>query len=203
MNLQKCEHGHFYDADKSPVCPHCQRLEDDRPTQGKPISETIPVTPVDVVPNPQPKPAAKAEPFAVSDDAVTVSIFQRKTEFGAAEAIQPVVGWLVCIKGEEFGKSYTLRNGKNFIGRGADMDVVISGDPSISRSRHACLIYEPHARVFYAQPGDSHELFYLNDRVVLNNEVLKSHDVLLLGNTELLFVPLCGKEFGWDSVSGS
>lgn len=190
MNLQKCENGHFYDADKYPTCPHCQMMGDDPKTIG-----------MAGAPEPDRFAAAgaaggatappKMPSFVPSDDAPTVGIFHDPS------GVQPVVGWLVCIRGGEFGKSFTLKEGKNFIGRGPDMDVVITKDRAISRNRHACLIYEPHERVFFVQPGESHELFYLNESVVLNNEMLQAGDVLLLGETELLFVPLCGPNFSW------
>ena len=108
------------------------------------------------------------------------------------------VGWLVGIQGECMGQSFQLREGKNFIGRAEDMDVVIRGDLAVARHRHACVIFEPRAGIFYAQPGESHELFYLNDNVVLNSEILKSHDVITLGETSLMFIPLCGPDFSWD-----
>ena len=66
---------------------------------------------------------------------------------------------------------------------------------AVARKRHACVIFEPRAGIFYAQPGESHELFYLNDNVVLNSEILKSHDVITLGETSLMFIPLCGPDF--------
>ena len=65
--------------------------------------------------------------------------------------------------------------------------------------KHAIIIYEPHERTFIAQPGESSELYYLNGKVVLNNEILKSHDVLEIGSAKLLFGtfyvanPLAGK----------
>ena len=83
-------------------------------------------------------------------------------------------------------------------GRAEDMDVVIRGDLAVARHRHACVIFEPRAGIFYAQPGESHELFYLNDNVVLNSEILKDHDVITLGETSLMFIPLCGPDFSWD-----
>ena len=43
-------------------------------------------------------------------------------------------------------------------------------------------------------------MYYLHGKVVLNNEILKSHDVLEIGNTKLLFVPLCGESFSWEDV---
>ncbi|MDO4337673.1 MAG: FHA domain-containing protein [Eubacteriales bacterium] len=190
MNLQKCENGHFFDADKYQICPHCQKLDDDVKTVGRMENEapafgqgisSMPTMP-------------QAPSFAPDDDAKTVGIFQSTLGTGT----QPVVGWLVCVQGACQGQSFQLKEGKNFLGRGEDMDVVIRGDMAVARRRHACVIFEPRASVFYAQPGESHELFYLNNNVVLSSEILKSHDVITLGETDLLFVPLCGADFSWD-----
>ena len=68
----------------------------------------------------------------------------------------------------------------------------------MSRDKHAILVYEPRARIFLVQPGESRELFYVNDEVVLSNRQLKDRDVLMIGNYKLLFVPLCGPDFSWD-----
>lgn len=114
--------------------------------------------------------------------------------------VEPVVGWLVCLNGEDAGKSFILKSGRNFIGRGSKMDVVISGDMSISREKHAIILYEPKKRVFLAQPGDSKELFYVNDEVVLNATSLSPYDKLLIGNTELYFVPFCCEKFAWENL---
>lgn len=128
------------------------------------------------------------------DDSVTQRFYPNdmKTE--------PVVGWLVCISGENAGEDFALKSGRNFIGRSASMDVVLAGDKSVSREKHAILLYEPRKREFLAQPGDSRELFYVNDEVVLNTEKLKAYDKLLIGNTELLFIPFCGEKFAWEDV---
>ena len=194
MNLQKCENGHFYDAEKYQSCPHCQQLQDDVKTVG--MWPTEPKNSEVFQSNDTPlsqMPTMPQNIYAPSDDQKTVSIFQSK--LGGA---QPVTGWLVCIKGSNFGQSYVLHDGKNFIGRGEDMDVCIRGDMAVARKIHASVIFEPKSSVFYAQPGESHELFYINDQVVLNSEVLKSHDVITLGETSLLFVPLCGPDFKWN-----
>lgn len=126
------------------------------------------------------------------DDCKTVSLYQAKT------GIEPVAGWLVCIEGPSFGASYTLKTGRNFIGRGSDMDVVLAQDNSVSRQKHAILLYEPKKREFIAQPGDSRELFYLNEDVVLGPERLKAQDILTIGNSRLMFFPCCGENFSWD-----
>ena len=80
------------------------------------------------------------------------------------------------------------------------MDVVLHGDNSISRERHAIVLYEPKRREFIAQAGESRELFYLNDEVVLNPVRLKQYDILTIGNTRLMFFPCCGENFSWDDL---
>lgn len=116
------------------------------------------------------------------------------------ETAQPVVGWLVCISGSNYGKAFQLYSGRNFIGRDISNEVCLTGDPGISRIKHAVIIYEPKQRRFYAQPGDSsHELFYLNDEVVLTNILLSDRDVLTIGQNTLVFVPFCDERNGWDS----
>lgn len=114
------------------------------------------------------------------------------------KVIDPVVGWLVCIKGDAFGSSFVLKSGKNFIGRDRKMDVALTGDKSVSRECHAIVIYDPRSRMFLVQPGTSRELFYLNDKVVLGVEAIGSHDILAIGKTELMFIPCCGESFCWE-----
>ena len=114
------------------------------------------------------------------------------------EQTRPVVGWLVCVDGCNFGRSFELYFGKNFIGRDSSMDVCLSGDNTVSRHKHAILIYEPRQRLFFAQPGEAHELFYLNDEVVLNSVQLKDRDRITIGKHTLVFVPFCDSEFGWE-----
>lgn len=130
-----------------------------------------------------------------TDDSKTVSYYNNVMDKGG---IDPVVGWLVCIKGEDFGSSFVLKSGKNFIGRDSKMDVALTKDRSVSRQCHAILLYDPKSRMFLVQPGTSRELFYLNDRVVLGVEAVQSNDILSVGNTNLMFIPCCGPNFCWE-----
>ena len=111
---------------------------------------------------------------------------------------KPVVGWLVCIEGTNYGYSFCLYAGKNFVGRASDMDICLKGDDSVSRTKHAIITYEPRERKFFAQPGESHELFYVNDNVVLTSAELKDRDEISVGKTKLVFVPFCDSKYGWD-----
>lgn len=137
---------------------------------------------------------APIAPGRVDDSDKTISYY------GGSLGSEPVVGWLVCVEGEMLGKAFELKNGKNFIGRSPSMDIVLQGDANVSRERHAIVTYEPKGRIFFAQPGESRELFYVNGQVVLMNVELHDRDVLNVGNTKLMFVPFCGPDFSWDDL---
>lgn len=138
---------------------------------------------------------------------VNPNIFEIKTEenhtvgyYSRVIGTEPVVGWLVCTEGEYFGEGFKLKSGRNFIGRSSGMDVVLSADMSVSRSKHAIIVYEPRKRIFIAQPGESRELFYLNDDVVLSNMEMHAYDTITIGTTKLMLIPCCGEQFSWDDL---
>ena len=112
-------------------------------------------------------------------------------------AQSPCTGWLISLDGAHIGQDFRLKVGKNFIGRDASMDVALVGDRSVSRNRHAILVYEPKQHLYLVQPGESSELVYLNDEVVLSPMRLKEYDVITVGEVNLLFMPLCGERFNW------
>lgn len=112
--------------------------------------------------------------------------------------VNPVVGWLICLNGDNRGRSYEIKSGRNFVGRSADMDIVLEGDQTVSRKKHAILVYDAKSGKFIAQPGESRELFYVNDEVVLSNVELNSYDELLVGKTQLMFMALCSEKFNWE-----
>ncbi|MDD3253286.1 MAG: FHA domain-containing protein [Lachnospiraceae bacterium] len=227
MNLTKCSNGHYYDADKYSSCPHCKKGQgtdedvtvnmertgtlsdhDDEKTVSMEHSSVFAgeqaQVPVNIPPVSEKQVksvslmdavnVAAAAPAAVPDNDKTVSYY------GGSMGTEPVVGWLVCIEGETLGKAFELKNGKNFIGRSQSMDVILEGDPNVSRERHAIVTYEPKGRVFIAQPGESRELFYMNDKVVLMNVEMHDRDILSIGKTRLMFVPLCGPDFAWEDT---
>lgn len=112
----------------------------------------------------------------------------------------PVVGWLVCIKGINFGKSFPIYYGRNFIGRNDDNDVCLRGDQTVSKEKHAIIVYEPKLRKYFAADGESHSIYYVNNEVVMGSTPLNAQDIIEIGATKLLFVPLCNEKFGWDDV---
>lgn len=115
------------------------------------------------------------------------------------EEIDPVCGWLACIEGPRQGQSFTVHDGKNFIGRADDMDIRILGDDRIARRNHAIIAYDSKNRQFMLLPGDSDGMVYLDGTAVYMPTLLLDMSVIQLGRTKLLFKPLCGENFAWDS----
>lgn len=186
MNLQRCENGHFYDADRFDSCPHCNQGTIStvaESTEGK--NYTLPLD--------EDESKIQEMVSGQTEEGVTIGVYgDLQTE--------PVVGWLVAVEGNHFGEDFKLKAGRNFIGRAANMDVALSGDASISREKHAVVVYEPMSNVFLVQPGDAKELCYLNGKVVLTTTEINAYDLLSVGKTKLLFIPCCSDKFNWDSV---
>ncbi len=111
-----------------------------------------------------------------------------------------VFGWLVVISKEQKGKIYALNNIKSTIGRGdVDniVDVDIHYDRSVSRGSQAVLVYDRINKKFLFQNTNGKTVVYLNKKVVMTYEELNPYDIIQLGDTELLFVPLCTEKFSW------
>lgn len=121
------------------------------------------------------------------------------TVAGAAfSGIQPVVGWLVCVEGNNRGSDYRIHNGYNYIGRAQSMDICIPGDSHISNENAAIVAYDSMERLFYFGPGMGHNAVRLNGKMCLGQSELKAYDIITLGQTKLVFIPLCGERFDWD-----
>lgn len=128
-----------------------------------------------------------------------------KTESVVKKIVQnkvstPCVGWLIAIGGEHVGTDFRLKVGKNFIGRDTKMDVALTEEKSVSRDRHAIVVYEPKTHMYLVQPGESSSLVYRNNEVVLTPVKLEAYDVITVGDINLLFMPLCGARFNWSDL---
>ena len=111
----------------------------------------------------------------------------------------PVVGWLVIVKGPGKGQSLKVGYGQNAIGRAPGQRIQIDyGDDQISREEHAFITYDPKGRKFYVQIGGSSNLIYIGSSPVLAPTELTANTELTLGSTTLRFVPFCGSSFDWQ-----
>lgn len=189
MELVRCENGHFYDADRFSECPHCN------PSTFGGQSGTIPLDPGD--------PGKSSEDEITEDNNATVGFYDwDETDIVAHTQVRlnlggPVVGWVVATDGIHRGQDFPLKAGRNFIGRSKGMDIALE-DKTISRERHAVIVFEPKSNTFLVMPGDAHELFYLNGEVVLSAQSIKAYDVISIGKTQLTFIPFCGENFSWN-----
>ena len=146
-----------------------------------------------------PKPTAQSLKSQVNAVAAHGSTEDVKTvAFYDFADTEPVVGWLVCVKGEYLGQSFNLKAGQNFIGRALNMDVPLAKDTSVSRNKHAIITYDPQNRVFFIQPGESNGLTYLNNNLLLAHQPINAYEKIKVGNSELIFVPCCGEQFAWE-----
>lgn len=196
MTMKRCDNGHYYEADKHTTCPACGVSDLDIQTTQKLVSATDGEHFGNAFDNePKTKPANGVNPSSrrPSDDGVTVVVSKKML------GIDPVVGWLVCSDGVDKGRDYRLHSERNFIGRGASMDVSIQGDDTISRENHAVITFNPKNKKFKLSPGDSRGLVYLNQDDVDMPTELCPYDVIEIGQTKLVFIPFCGDTFNWDN----
>ena len=186
--LTRCDNGHYYDAKKHTSCPYCgvqnlgidieQTMAKRSGNAGFEVNVTKPLN----------------QGRGREEVGVTKGIYKQKM------GVDPVAGWLVSISGPEKGLDYRITAERNFIGRAESMDIRIINDEAISRENHASVSYSPKNHTFRLYPGDSKGLVYLNNEEVLTPELLKPFDVIELGATRLMFVPLCGDKFQWDKL---
>ena len=176
MKLVKCAKGHYYDKSIYSSCPYCEgadgRFEDEGVTVG--YSD-------------------------YADSEVTVAFNGLGTEKDREKAggvFNPVVGWLVCVEGEEKGRDYRIVSGRNYVGRSADNNICIADDDSISRERHFCIVYDPRSRHYFALPGESSSI-QINGEVKYNKHLLSDGDMIVCGKSKLCFIGFCKEGRDW------
>ncbi|WP_339158682.1 FHA domain-containing protein [Paenibacillus sp. FSL W8-0186] len=171
MSLTRCLNGHMFSTRKhGNTCPYCNTTLE------------------------QPSRNESRRPQIAED-------MEEKTMpyLGETTGIQPVTGWLVCVEGPQMGQDYRILAEKNFIGRAEEMQIRIIGDNAVSRRNHAVIVYDPKKRNFYLLPGDASGLAYHNNEAVYTPVELNAYDLIQLGRSKFVFVPLCGPHFEWDN----
>lgn len=128
----------------------------------------------------------------------TEPIFPVAASSEESTTFDPVVGWLVCIEGATKGTDYRIHSQNNYIGRSAKMDISIPEDSHISAENSAIIAYDNEDRTFYFGPGSGRNIVRVNGKPALSVEKIEAYDVLTVGTTKLLFVPLCGDRFDWN-----
>ena len=191
------------------TCPHCKKESEKLSIRLNDIEEddhTISITEIDesfgeelgsIIENTisifsnAPKDVSASETEEDDDKTLAFGLF------GDSSTEPPVTGWLVCMTGDEKGKDFRLHSGKNFLGRGASMDVMLIDDKTIARDKHCSVIYDPKGNRFYLSPeGDN--IVKLNQEVICEPMNLKEGDEITVGETVLRFVPFCKEDLKWE-----
>jgi FHA domain len=187
--MTRCTEGHFYDPTKHESCPWCALPADiEAGERTRPLAGPPPLPPPGAIAGPHPPPPPLPKP----------GVTKRAGAEAAGVKNDPVVGWLVCLAGPERGRDFRLHAEKNFVGRSPAMDVCVAGDESVSRDRHALVIFDPKKQVFWAVPGDASGLVYLNGDIVHAPAQMHRDDVLEVGQTKLALIPFCGEKYSWS-----
>ena len=214
MPFIECGNGHVYDNSQNATCPYCNgggtRINFGVSGAQQGVGKTVPgsmYTPGGMTgpmgvsqvgstmapSNYQSAQASKSAPASENKDSgKTVAVFKKKTN------LEPVVGWLVCIEGASKGKDYRILAKNNSLGRGENMDICITGDSAISRENHARIGYDEKNNTFHLIPGESENNVYVKGQPVYVPTKLEPYNVIEIGETKLLFVPLCYERFNWQ-----
>lgn len=214
MDLVRCQNNHFYDSDKYDKCPHCEKArkksEEEKPqekendisyiSQDEPSSANLDIE------------KDKQEIEKEDDREIEKKMASKKSNHDKPDISESddmgatmnyydedlVVGWLVAIEGNHRGEAFNLKAGMNYVGRGTNMDVCLIKDQSVSRNKHVTVIFDAVNSEFVIHMGESKELVYINNELLLSPVKLKDRDRILIGKTLLVFVPFCNDEFSWD-----
>ena len=117
----------------------------------------------------------------------------------AGETVRPATGWLVCIEGATKGTDYRIYQGYTYIGRDPAQNQVAIPDDHVSSVPSARILYEENSRQFYInETNGARNPVYLNDKLFDGRVQLNPYDIIKMGNTRLLFVPLCTEKFAWE-----
>ncbi|NJM34953.1 MAG: FHA domain-containing protein [Rhodomicrobium sp.] len=116
----------------------------------------------------------------------------------------PVVGWLVVVSGPGKGLARPVYYGNNAIGRDSGQRIPLNfGDDAISSAEQAYIRYDSEDRRFLLMPNlAKSNLIAVNGGRPMEPVVLSRGDIIGMGQTQMMFVPLCGPEFDWADVEG-
>lgn len=189
MGIIKCSNGHYYDNKKYGNCPYCTVKKKHKLAL---FDKTIAKFHNDSSDN---------VTIAYNDDSYNKGLENNDDEqLTISKSIiqgqnSPVTGWIVCIEGSFKGRSYEIRQGKNFVGRDVSMDIALLGEKSVTRNKHISIVFEPKKCETYIVPENG--ITYINEIPVNSSVLLNENDILSIGELKFIFVPYCDGERKW------
>ena len=115
----------------------------------------------------------------------------------------PVVGWLVVVKGPGVGNSVALGSGMNVVGRSSDERVPMDfGDALISNKDHVRIIYDDEGRNFLIAPGAGKNMSRINRKMVMTPMPMENYSIIQFSKqTFVRFVAFCNDDFDWQDLA--
>jgi hypothetical protein len=146
-------------------------------------------------------PAPKAPP---EEDIARTQLVRGKPQVQRGNfATDPVVGWLVVVGGPGLGSFRPVFEGNNTLGRNSSQRVPIDfGDEAISSEEQAYIRYDSSERSFLFVPNLAKtNVVQVNSKRPTSAVPLNAMDVIIMGRTQLVFVPFCGADFDWAELA--
>jgi len=192
MAILRCENGHFYDDSRQPECPHCVKESSTVTRQELNEGMTMHLSAAGAAPAETSRQKVRIDMGGAvkgPEDEKTVGIY--RTQKGC----DPVVGWLVCVEGNEKGRDYRLHTGRNFIGRGLKSDVSLPDDEQISRENHCSIVFEPKKNMYAIIRGGGE--IHVNGSSIQGSQALIGDEIITIGASDFVFVPYCKEGRSW------
>ena len=110
-----------------------------------------------------------------------------------------VIGWLVCVGGEEIGSDYRLVSGYNWVGKREDMDIRIEED-SIADHHHCAIVYDEKHNTAFLLPQEEYPVSH-NDEIISEPVSISDQDKIGIGQLVFCFVAFCKGERTWKNIA--
>jgi hypothetical protein len=169
MKMVKCLKGHKYNAEKFNSCPYCANEED-----------------------------AKEDLEENQQEVDTEEPDKSRQQKYEIVGRRKVVGCLICVKGAMMGEGFFLVEGHNDIGRGANLEVVLSKELTVSRKAHACITYDKKKNQYFLEAAKEKQDVLCNGAIVHEPTLLADGNEIQIGQCTLRFVAFCDDGFQWE-----
>jgi len=141
---------------------------------------------------------------AKAEDPSRTQLVRGKVEVARGQfGCDPVVGWLVVVGGPGIGSYRPIYEGNNSVGRALTQRIPVDfGDDAISSEEQAYIRYDSNDRSFLFVPNLAKtNVVSVNNARPTGAVELSAMDVIVMGRTQLVFVPFCGSDFDWSEIA--
>lgn len=110
-----------------------------------------------------------------------------------------VMGWLVCVEGEEMGFDYRLVSGYNWVGKRPDMDIRID-EESIADHHHCAIVYDEKHNTAFLVPQEGYPVSH-NGETISQPVPIIDQDRIGIGQMAFCFVAFCQGDRTWKNIA--